>query len=349
MKRKVYCTLPFNRIKINTDGNYHSCCHQKHTFGNIITEDLTLEESFNRPILNEIRESVLKNELHEICDSPRCPMHSVKDRLHEFSNSEIEESNLPIDIELPLASTHCNIGGVNPTQDTACGMCPRASETYMMYEPLVDSTDVIVAKIKPYIKDIKSLNIQGIAEPFWKGKVLDILDDIDFESSKDTNTFWCFTNGTVFGEKIQNEFISKIRWSYLGFSIDAATPETYIKVRKLNYFRTIERNLRSFVKKVKQLDNAEKWVGTFTTYNINMINVHEMEQMVRWSHDIGVDRVEFTLTFKGTEEFPMGIENLCNETNWEIFWEGQKRAMEVAEELNFNVGFYVPFHGGFLK
>jgi hypothetical protein len=74
-----------------------------------------------------------------------------------------------------------------------------------------------------------------------------------------------------------------------------------------------------------------------------------MEQMVRWSHDIGADRAEFTLTFIGAPEFPMGVENICNKDNWHIFWEGQKRAIEVAKELNYKVDFYVPFHGGFLQ
>ena len=347
MKMKTYCSLPFNRLKINSDGAFQSCCHQTIVYGNIIEEDLTLEEAFNKPILKEIQEFALRGELHPVCSTTRCPLYTIKDRLHEC-NTEVEIRNQPIDIELALSSTHCNIGGTIPTEETACIMCPRSSKTFMESEPTEDLIEKIVEKIKPYINKIEVINVQGIAEPFWKGKVINILDDIDFETHKDNILFWSFTNGTVFGEKIQDEFISKVNFANIGFSIDAATPETYIKIRRLNYFGTIERNLKSYLNKIKDFKNNERYYNTFTTYNINMLNVHEMEQMVRWSHEIGVDRVEFTLTFIGAEEFPLGIENLCNETNWEIFWDGQKRALEVAKELDFKVDFYVPFHGGYL-
>lgn len=344
----TYCNLPFDRMKINSDGEFQSCCHQTIIYGNLIEEDITLEDAFNKPILKEIQESVLRNELHPVCATTRCPMYTIKDNLKDFNNKETEIRNHPIDIELSLHSTHCNIGGTSPTEETACIMCPRSSKSFMDSEPTEDQTYRIVEKIKPHIEKVRVISIQGIAEPFWKGKVMDILNKVDFENNKDNILFWCFTNGSVFGDKIQDEFISKVRWCNLGFSIDAATPETYKKVRRLDYFKTIERNLKNYLTKIKDFKNDVKYYHTFTTYNVNMLNVHEMEQMVRWSHEIGVDRVEFTLTFKGAEEFPLGIENICNQDNWEIFWEGQKRVLDVAKELDFKVDFYVPFHGGYL-
>lgn len=45
----------------------------------------------------------------------------------------------------------------------------------------------------------------------------------------------------------------------------------------------------------------------------------------------------------------LGRENLCNKENWQIFWQAQQDAIKVAEELEFRVDFYVPFHGGFLE
>lgn len=346
---KTYCPLPFNRMKINPDGGYQSCCHQTKIYGNLIQEDLTLEEAFNKPLLREVQEYALRSELHPICDTPRCPLYTLKDNLEEWNLTEVEIRNQPIDVEVSLPSTHCNIGGTNPTPDTACAMCPRASTTYMSWEPEEDLSKRVVEKIKPYMDKMQVINIQGIAEPFWKGKVIEMLEEIDFENHKHHALFWTFTNGTVFGDKIQDEFISRVKYANLGFSIDAATPETYKKVRRLDYFGTIERNLRKYFEKVKDFKTDDKWYNSFTSYNINMWNVHEMEQMVRWSHDIGADRAEFTLTFIGAPEFPMGVENICNKDNWHIFWEGQKRAIEVAEELNYKVDFYVPFHGGFLQ
>jgi hypothetical protein len=40
---------------------------------------------------------------------------------------------------------------------------------------------------------------------------------------------------------------------------------------------------------------------------------------------------------------------LCNDKNWDLFWEKQQRIEQLAAELNQKVEFYVPFHGGYLK
>lgn len=345
-----YCSLPFKRMKINSDGEWHSCCHQSITYGNLVKDNLTVEEAFNNNVLKDVQQHVLEGKLHPICNTSRCPFYTVQDDLKNHVE-EIEEINptQPDDIELALPSKHCNIGGTNPTADTACSMCPRASQTFMSWEPPVDLTDVIVAKLKPYMDKIRTVNVQGIAEPFWKGKVIEILDELDFKKHQHNTWFWSFTNGTVFGDKIQDEFINNVRWGTLGFSVDAATPETYIKIRKLNFFSTIERNIKRFVKKAKSYTHEERYYHLFTTFNINMLNVHEVVEMVRWSHSLGVDRAEFTLTFNGSPEFIMGEENLCNQDNWPIFWQAQQDAIKVAEELGFKVDFYVPFHGGFLE
>lgn len=346
---KVYCSLPFHRMKINSDGGYHSCCHQKSLYGNLITENVDIKEGFNNHLLKSVQQAVRENRLHDLCNTPKCPLYSNQDNLEKLATHEIEVDDQPIDIEMALPSAHCNIGGINPTADTACSMCPRASKTFMDLEPAEDLIDDILNKIKPFMNKIRVLNIQGIAEPFWKGRVLEILERLDFEKYRDAIHFWTFTNGTVFGDKIQDEFIKVVKYGSLGFSIDAATPETYVKIRKLNYFKTIERNLKRYVEKTKHLKNEDQYLHSFTSFNINMINVHEMEQMVRWSHSLGLDRTEFTLTFVTTQEFPMGIRNICNKSNWKIFWGHQQRAIEVAKELNYEVTFYVPFHGGFLN
>jgi len=347
---KTYCNLPFERLKFTSSGDYQSCCHQTAMYGNIIKENVTIEDAFNNPLLLEVQRAAMNGKLHPICANSTCPFFTKIDQLDEISTSEVEYNpKRPIDVEISLPSTHCNIGGTNPTKDTACIMCPRASAEFMKWEPKEDQTDKIVEKIKPYMSELSVLNIQGIAEPFWKGKVLEIFDKLDWDSHKDHILFWSFSNGTVFGEKIQDEFIDRVTRCNIGFSIDAATPETYKKLRRLDFFDTVERNVRRYFTKIKSLQNEERYFHAFTTYNINTMNVHEMEQMVRWSHGVGADRTEFTLTFNGSPTFELGDQHLCNESNWKIFWQGQQKALAVAKELNYHLDFYVPFHGGFLN
>ena len=55
---KAYCTLPFDRIKIDADGAYQSCCHQKAYYGNILPDGITLEEAFKGKTLVSVKSSV---------------------------------------------------------------------------------------------------------------------------------------------------------------------------------------------------------------------------------------------------------------------------------------------------
>ena len=76
-----------------------------------------------------------------------------------------------------------------------------------------------------------------------------------------------------------------------------------------------------------------------------------MKDMVRFSHNIGANRIEFSLTYDQENGIGMAISKklLCNKNNWQKFWEMQQRVEQLAKELNFQVDFYVPFHKGFLK
>jgi hypothetical protein len=40
---------------------------------------------------------------------------------------------------------------------------------------------------------------------------------------------------------------------------------------------------------------------------------------------------------------------LCNAKNWNLFWEKQQRIEQLAAELNQEVEFYLPFHGGYIN
>jgi hypothetical protein len=345
---KSYCELPFIRLKIDDDGSYQSCCHQTTYYGNFLTDNTTLEQAMKSVLLKDVRVSTLNSKLHTNCSNTQCPLY-YKDLTNK--PYEVSISPFPKQIEFSLPSTWCNIGGLTPTPDTACIMCPRSSKQFMSRysdNAVGDNTDKLLEIIKPAMPYLETFTVLGIAEPFYKGRIFDVFDKLEFKKYKDKIWFWTFCNGSLFGEQNQEKYINEyVHYSSIGFSIDAATPETYQKIRRLDYYKTIARNLENYFNKTSRFTEKRDW--SFTAYNINKLNLHEMEDMVRFSHNIGANRVEFSLTYTSDGGMALNKKFLCNETNWQEFWEMQQRVEQLAKELNFKVDFYVPFHRGFLK
>lgn len=345
---KSYCDLPFTRLKIDDDGSYQSCCHQSIYYGNFIKDNITLEEAMESTILRDIRVAVLNSKLHTHCINTQCPMY-YKDLTNKPHNVSLLK--YPKQIELSLPSTWCNIGGLKPTPDTACIMCPRSSKHYMSRYAdgtVIDNTDKLLEIIKPAMPYLQTFTVLGIAEPFYKGRIFDVFDKLEYKKYKDNIYFWTFCNGSLFGDQNQDRYLNEyVNRGNIGFSIDASTPETYQKIRRLDYYKTITRNLEKYFNKVNNFSEKRDW--SFTTYNINKINLHEMEDMVRFSHNIGANRTEFSLTYTSDLGMALNKDLLCNENNWQEFWEMQQRVEQLAKELNYKVDFYVPFHKGFLK
>ncbi len=340
---KAFCNLPFSRLKINEDGSYHSCCFQSSVYGNILEDGI--EKAFKNPKLREVKNSTLKGVLDKkYCDNNRCPFRFYD--LSKIPKHEVSLSKYPVDLELNMPSTFCNIGGLNPTPDTACIMCPRSSKQHMSRVG-PDILDDILEEVKVIMPSLQTLSILGIAEPFYKNRIFDVFEKLDFIKYRDNILFWTFCNGTIFTERAQDRFLDIVRNVNLGFSIDAGTPETYRTIRRLDYFDKIKKNLTSYFKKVKERTDITDF--SYTTNNINLHNVHELKEMIDLGLEVGSNSTQFTLTMKYQADLKIQDSKLCNKDNWQIFWEAQLEAEQYAKDNNYKVVFYVPFHNGFLK
>ena len=341
---KTYCDLPFIRIKIDSDGSYQSCCHQTDYYGNILDETFDITTFFKSPKIVEVKNSVLSNKLHKSCNNQQCPKFykNLEDKPYSVSLSKY-----PTQIELNLPSELCNIGGLKPTPDTACIMCPRSSKSFMDLN-ISDRTFEILDKLKPAIPYLNTFTVLGIAEPFWKNKLFEVFDYINFKQYKNDIFFWTYSNGSVFNPTVQEIYLNEyVNRTCIGFSLDAATQETYTKIRRLKVFNKITKNLEAYFNKTHNESVKRDW--SFVSHNINLLNLHEMEQMVRYSKNIGANRIQFTLTYVTDPGMKLDRNYLINETNWKMFWEISQRAVQVGKEINQEIEFYVPFHGGYLK
>jgi len=346
MKLKVYCNRPFTRIKIDEDGQYHSCCHQTVKYGNVFEEDLSIKDALRKQIALDVKSAVLNNKLHSSCNNHTCPFWSGREE--PVDNVEEVELNVwPQSIEINLPTTHCNIGGLKPTPDTACQMCPRSHHDFDRVYNHPIRTKEIAEWIKPAIPHLNNLSILGIAEPFWKDQIFDVLDILEFKEQPHQPFVWTFTNGTIFTPRLQDRFIEYFRpesyGSALNFSMDAGTPETYKEIRRINAFSQMVKNIKSYTEKTKGTNNF-----TMASNNINLLNLHEMKEMIDVAREAGVPKVRFELTYviNGTK---INKNLLCNKDNWEKFWEAQLEVQKYADEIGYDLEWYRPFHNGHLK
>jgi len=202
-KEKTFCDLPFNKIKLWPDGNITNCCNQeKNSIGNIFEK--SFEKIWFEGVINEIREHTKNKKLHKICKKFNCPFKYTLRELKDF-NFELYPTHLEIDIP----DSQCNIGGEDPLKTGgACLMCKRNSKFYQKEE---DRLYEALEKIKYLIKYLTFIHIQGIAEPFWKDHIYNILEVLNYKYYKNKITISSLTNGILLNEKNNKKILNPIK------------------------------------------------------------------------------------------------------------------------------------------
>ena len=178
---------------------------------------------------------------------------------------------------------------------------------------------------------LKHLCVLGIAEPFWKDAAFKIMEKLDFQKYKHQCEFRANTNGICLNEKVATKFFSLADRSDISWSIDAATAVTHRKIRRLDSFDLVLENLRRWIR----MRGEHHKVSIYN--NINMLNVHEMSQMVEIAADVGVDSITLLPTHDQTGVVQLGELVLC-EKNLKLFKEESERALETASRIGINKG-----------
>jgi MoaA/NifB/PqqE/SkfB family radical SAM enzyme len=275
-------------MKVNVNGDVTMCCYQTTYLGNVLRS--SIEEIWNSQLANEIRQATKENWLHWACTGwGGCPYLGKK---LEPTETATFNPRMPMSLELDLPTSHCNIGGTNPNdKNPACIMCPRNAKKVQETEIIMlDQTELIVEKLKPLVPYIKTFSVLGVAEPFWKDLLFKIFDQMDFRNHKNHIFFWTYTNGSCCSEERMKRFLDYTNSSLIQVSVDAATPETYVKIRRRNFFDLIKKNLIAY-NKMRGPGHILKICN-----NINTINVHEMPMMVEYAKEVGADCILFNPT-----------------------------------------------------
>jgi MoaA/NifB/PqqE/SkfB family radical SAM enzyme len=133
-------------------------------------------------------------------------------------------TSIPSVLEIE-SSTRCNIS-------PPCVMCyPRIFDKRRYFG---DLSDAAFNSLVPFLKGFKTISLHGVGEPLLGGKLMALLDNIDRE-----NTWVQFnSNGLLLTEEMSRELISK-KLKMIDFSLDAATRETYRKIRRSDFDRAV--------------------------------------------------------------------------------------------------------------
>jgi hypothetical protein len=323
-------------VILNGWGDVSMCCYQLHQLGNVLGGKTVLD-IWNSPTAREIREHTNQGKLHPICTSwNTCPFLVQKKWDFEFKVNQ--DFNYPTYLEICLPNTHCNIGGENPNADNpACIMCCRNYD--MKKQPNI--THILCEKSKCLMPYLRYLCVLGTAEPFWKDAVFDVFDQLEFHKYKHRITFTTNCNVTCLVEKTINRFFDEVQQSDMSFSIDAASEETYMKIRRIDGYNLVLNNLKMYMKARDQHGGCDRHKAVIYN-NINLLNVHEMVKMVETAAMLRMDRIIMLPTHDQCGRVEMG-ELLLNDKNLKLFKKHSEAAQRRAVQLGVNLHYSHPF------
>jgi radical SAM protein with 4Fe4S-binding SPASM domain len=194
-------------------------------------------------------------------------------------------------------------------------------------------------RIKPILPSLHTLHLSGL----W-GEVFihpDLYEAVLREAKKTDITVYTISNGILIDNRVA-EMIVKNRLNFLTISMDAATPETYLAIRKADKFQTI-------------LDNIERIIefkDRYGTENPHLKlafcgmkrNIREFPDFIPLAHRLNVK----TVLLQAMGEYE-GVEGES------IFYRdrelGRKyylEAKKIADELGVTIALFPPdqFDGG---
>jgi len=323
-----FCKDPSSKVRVTSEGDVFFCCYQRtHPIGNLLLN--SFESVWNSQLAKEIRFATACGFMHKTCQKGGCP-HAYHPRTRVEQKSDQPMWPEFLDIDPP--NSHCNIGGNRPNEhNPACIMCERSLPGYRFE---ADYAAQVLPKLVSLMPHVRYLHIQGVAEAFWKGLIFDYLDRLEFHKYKNDIAVGTYSNGIAFDPIKQVKWLETTQNSTITFSIDAATGETYRKIRRLPAFDRVQENIRNYATLVRQ------YAGNHIfriTHNINTINVGEVGQMVELGARLGATEIAFDVTGGRPREIVLTRENE------HLFIQAEAEIRDAAERLNQKIVWVRPF------
>lgn len=278
----LLCTRPWTSFRITDHkGNVEPCCWTRVKFGNV--NESSVDEIWNGPAYVRVRELMAKGEVGDICD-PDCPVlvGEFPDSVHRVPEGEEYRRNWLVQQE--EISSRKTVLVSRPTKMKIVPTVRCNLDCEFCYQDRNDTTELpeqmgkILEESFPVINEL--LIVGG--EPLAARECLDIMERMDPEKYPDLRLA-LITNGTVVSDKVIR-LLSGRRISWVMVSVDAATQETYQKVRGGKLSKVIEG-----VNRLNELRHRQRpaW-GLNMAFVFMRSNMHEALDFVKMAMELRV-------------------------------------------------------------
>lgn len=282
----VVCEVPFTAFQIYEGGHVSNCCFTwlPKRLGNI--NEKSLYELYAGQAAAEIRQSV-QDGSYRFCDVNVCP------KLAEFLNTSNPPGHplLPVQQAQDLSSDPVPPLGrtirVYFNYDKSCNLqCPSCRSERLLYSR-ANAPASLLSTHENTIKSVEELlvkgyrvmvNLTGSGDPFASPLYWDYLKSLQPRLNLSLNLQ---TNGLLMDE---SRLLPAIRSTldFVNISVDAATEETYLKVRKGGLFQKVKANVEMF-DRLALAGEFPRLSGWQLNFIVQADNFREMEAFAVWA------------------------------------------------------------------
>jgi MoaA/NifB/PqqE/SkfB family radical SAM enzyme len=229
----------------------------------------------------------------------------------EFKTGAQVVNSVPSNFTLET-TTFCNL---------QCVMCPHGNGA-MPTRAHLDTA--VIAKLSSFLSHAKWIQVYGVGEPllspsFWR--TLELLPAVPGIRTAINS------NGTLLTEERMDRLLDS-RLNLINFSLDAASPETYRRIRGADFDQVIG-NIRELV--CRRNLRASRRLTISLNMTLMRENIEELPAFVDLAADLGVDGIAFW----PMREFEYADGWRTTKQAWEFVYEAQllKHCPELANRM----------------
>jgi radical SAM protein with 4Fe4S-binding SPASM domain len=305
---KNLCPAPFMRLIITRYGECYACVknymEKRIPVGNILERPLS--EIWNSKEIRKLRRAVYEKNYQEIC-KPNCPsLIALKKKnigMGKFADfdtfSQVKKNRIHLD-----SPYRCVTVATDPSCNLACIMCRTKRQTRLSeLEEKVNR--VTFNEVYENIEKIRLLRFSGDGEVFFKKLAIKFFQIL---KNRDTShlTLDITTNGQLLN-KSKWEMLNrlKVKRLELGVSIDAATKQTYEKIRRYGNWERLNKHMDMLAGE-RSKGNLHHLVIHFVVMKCNL---EEIEQFIQLGEKWNCDAINFSRVFDTKIGIPQNFFN----------------------------------------
>lgn len=271
------CNTMFNHLEILDYGNTRCCCTTflRPDLGNILEKS---PSEIWQSVLHKVLCLSTENRTFSFCDKTMCPLFVAR----ECKNIKIDNREYKKIGQAPEVIAL----GYDPSCNLSCVTCRK--ELHFAKDKELETINHITEVVKSeYLPKCRFLILAGNGEVFASPAYREA-----YEADECRPQFIrLLSNGMLFNQKNWERFVKgRTGKIMLTVSVDAATKQTYERIRRNGNFDVLKKNM--------EFAAGLRKSGALCYFRMNFVvqrdNYREMVPFVQWGEELGVDEIFFT-------------------------------------------------------